>query len=372
MLDTRGEPITTFPFVRSEGSAFDVGRSHGRAFGEQIAHCLALYRETFEASGAPPWPELLSVADGAGRRIRDHDPGLADELDGIADGAELDPRAIYALNIRSGVLRRADVASQLVTPECTTTAVLPEASAEGNTLLAQNWDKFARCGAHTVVIEQHVVGEPALLFVTEAGILYRNGMTDAGIGIVGNSLSSDRERDADDGVPGAVARRRALRHHALDAAVREIVDAPRDMSGNHMLASASEGTAIDLEAVPDDVFTVEPDAGVLAHSNHFLNPRAQAELTDRLPAKHPSTLYRDCRVRDHLSARRGTVEVADIQDALRDHHGFPASVCAHPRDDDPSSPATVSSNVMDLTAGRMWVAPGPPCENDYTLYEFSY
>ena len=373
MLDVHGEPIEKFPFVRSEGTAFDVGRSHGAAFGEQVAHCIELYRQAFATAGAPPWPEILEMAATAGERIRDHDPNLAAELDGIAAGADVDPREIYALNIRSGVLRRADVAQKMAPAECTTAACLPEATADGHTLLAQNWDKFASCGAHTVVIEQHTVGEPALLFVTEAGILYRNGMTDAGIGIVGNSLSSDRERSSDGGVPGAVARRKALRQRDLSSAVREIVDSPRDMSGNHMLASASEGAAIDLEAVPDEVFTVEAEGGVLAHSNHFLNADACAVLEDRLPPKHPSTLYRDCRVRDALSAKRGTVTVDDVKEALRDHHMFPEAVCTHPKDPDgPRSVATVSSNVMDLTAGQMWVAPGAPCENDYTLYEFSY
>jgi hypothetical protein len=29
---------------------------------------------------------------------------------------------------------------------------------------------------------------------------------------------------------------------------------------------------------------------------------------------------------------------------------------------------TVASVIMDLTARRMWVALGPPCENEYSEY----
>ena len=361
-----------FPFLRSEGTPFEVGRAHGAAFGEQIAGSLDLYRAQFAQVVGLDWSTALEMAEHAGENIRALDPYLADELDGIAAGAETDPRGVLAINVRTGLLRAREpgVPSESDV-ECTTAACLPEATADSHTLLAQNWDQRLRCQPNTVVIEQHIAGQPALLFLTEAGILFRHGMNDAGVGIAGNALRSNREVSGTTGAPAPVARRRALRNDHLEAAVKDIIKTPRSHSANHLLADAV-GAAIDIEAVPGEVYTLSPEVGVLVHSNHFLNTDACAALVDRTPELHPSTLFRDRRVRDALTSRRGEIVVGGVQEALQDHHGYPDAVCKHAEDPDAEDASiTVSSTVMDLTDRRMWIAPGPPCTGTYTEYAFS-
>lgn len=362
--------LSAFPFLRSEGSPFEVGKAHGATFGEQVSRSIAVYRQRFVEHGIA-WPRALEFAERAGDVLRGMDEELAEEIEGIAAGAEVDPREVLAINIRTGVFRMAEHGGAFdADHECTTAAVLPEATADGHTLLAQNWDQNSRLQANTVVIEQHVTGEPALLFVTEAGILFRHGMNDAGIGIAGNALRSDREDAPDTGMPCGV-RRRALRQRDLASAQRTLEDTPRSHSGNHLLADAV-GTAIDIEAVPGETFAVEPERGLLVHSNHFQHPAACTTLKDRGPESHPDTLVRDSRVRDHLTARHGSIQVEDVQEALKDHHGYPTSVCRHA--EDPTSPSagfTLASSVWDLAERRMWTAPGPPCQATYTEYTFS-
>jgi isopenicillin-N N-acyltransferase like protein len=181
-------PPASFPSLRSEGPPREVGRAHGRAFGDQIAGSISLYRRKFDDIGLD-WNRALDLAHRSGDFLRGLDHELAEELDGIAAGAEVDPREILTINIRTAVTRMVEAQSD-EDHECTTAAVLPEATADGHTLLAQNWDQRGRCQENTVVIEQHIPGQPALLFVTEAGILFRHGMNDAGIGIAGNALRS--------------------------------------------------------------------------------------------------------------------------------------------------------------------------------------
>ena len=362
-------PPTEFRFLRSDGSPFEVGRAHGREFGTEVRRSIDVYRDKFVELGVT-WETALDLAVRAGEGLRDLDPALAEELDGIASGAEVDPREILTINIRTAVTRMVEAQAD-EDHECTTAAVLPEATADGHTLLAQNWDQRGRCQENTVVIEQHIPGQPALLFVTEAGILFRHGMNDAGIGIAGNALRSNREGRADQGAPAPVARRRALRHDNLADARRALEATPRSHSANHLMADAA-GAAVDIESVPGETFAVEPKDGVLVHSNHFLNPTACSTLVDRGPASHPDTLFRDCQVRDHLTARRGSITVADVQEALKDHHGYPVSVCRHPADaTSPTAGWTLVSNVLDLTDRRMWTAPGPPCVGTYTEYSFT-
>jgi len=53
-------------------------------------------------------------------------------------------------------------------------------------------------------------------------------------------------------------------------------------------------------------------------------------------------------------------------DILRDHGSSPQSICLHPdpQEGDEAS-AVVFSMVAELEEGRMWVAPGNPCEVGY-------
>jgi len=105
------------------------------------------------------------------------------------------------------------------------------------------------------------------------------------------------------------------------------------------------------------------------HSNHFRSLVAQAKLKDTGVIQFPDSLYRDHRVRSALAPKRGSITVTDLQEALRDHYGVPESVCRHvPEKVEKGTICTVASVVMDVTAGKLWAAPGPVCENDYSQY----
>jgi len=361
-------PPAALPFLRSEGGPGDVGRAHGRAFGELIAGSIGVYRRKFDKIGLP-WETALDIAERNIAFLRELDPRLVEEMDGIAEGSDNDRRVIYLINIRTGLTRMVEEGTD-EDHECTTAAILGEATADGHTLMAQNWDQHGDCQANTVLIEQRIEGEPALIFVTEAGILFRHGMNEAGVGAVGNALRTNRERRADRGTTSGIARRRALRCTTFAEAVRTLKETPRSHSGNHILAGDGQG-AVDIEAVPGQAYEVHPERGIVVHSNHFLNAQAQAELDDRGPTNHPDTLYRDGRLRDALMARHGSITPADIRAALTDHHGFPVSVCRHPNPEAESIGFTLVSSVIDLTARRMWTAPGPACVGTYTEYSFS-
>lgn len=361
-------PPAAFPFLRSEGTYREVGRSHGRAFGDQVLQAIRIYRDKFEQAGVS-WERALEMAAPAGARMRSYDASLADELDGIAEGAEVDPRAIIALNMRTSLIRmEAPTLSVAEDHECTTTAVVGGITANGHTLMGQNWDQSGVLQPITVVIEQHVEGEHALLFVTEAGSLFRHGMNDAGVGICGNALKSDRANRYDVAGLSGFSRRRALRHDNLAEAEAALRETPHSTSGNHLMAD-SNGNAVDLEIVPDEVFDLRPEDGILAHSNHFQHPRAVSSLRDLQSSQ--CSFYRDGRVRDALGARRGAITVDDVKAALHDHHGYPLSVCRHPNPGAEEIGYTLASTIMDLTERRMWTAPGPACLGTYTEYSFS-
>ncbi len=361
-------PPAAFPFGRFEGSPRDVGRGHGRAFGEQVRGSIRVHRASIEKTGLA-WPEALVWSDRARETMKLIEPKLAEELEGVAEGAEVDHRELFAINFRVSLSR---LAAQPVKAEaeCTTGVITGEATADGHTLLAQNWDQNSELQANLVVIEQKIAGEPALLFVTEAGRLFLHGMNDAGVGVVGNALTCDLPTQPERTLMWG-GRRRALRHTTFAAAYRSMIDAPTGTSGNHLLAD-STGAAADIEAIPGDFFTLEPKNGVLAHSNHYLSPKAKDVIVDVGLAQHPNSLHREERLRTQLTDKLGRITVDDVKEALRDHFGHPTSVCVHPHPNGRGGTGhTLSSTVMDLNARKLFNAPGPTCLGTYTEYTFS-
>ena len=56
----------------------------------------------------------------------------------------------------------------------------------------------------------------------------------------------------------------------------------------------------------------------------------------------------------------------DLMELMRDHVGGTGAVCCHPDPNEGDDAASVSfSMVADVTAGRMWVAAGNPCEHPF-------
>jgi isopenicillin-N N-acyltransferase-like protein len=362
-------PPAAFPFARFEGGPRDVGIAHGRTFGDQVLGSIRVHRGSIEKTGLA-WSDALVWADKGRKLMQLVEPKLAEELDGIAEGVGVDRREIFAINFRVALSRVVTPAPVTETHECTTAAAIGAVTADGHTLLAQNWDQNSDLQANLVVIEQRMPGQPALLFVTEAGRLFLHGMNDAGVGIVGNALSCDRPSNPEQ-TAASGGRRRALRHTTMEAAHRTLIDSPHGTSGNHLLADKS-GVAVDIEAIPDDAFSIPPEKGVIAHSNHFLHPKAKETIVDKTVKLHPNTIYREARVRSALTEKAGGITIADIQDALRDHHGHPLSVCSHPHPTASGGTGhTLASTIMDLNDLRMLTAPGPTCFGTYTEYRFS-
>jgi isopenicillin-N N-acyltransferase-like protein len=136
---------------------------------------------------------------------------------------------------------------------------------------------------------------------------------------------------------------------------------------NHLIASA-EGEAVSCETTPEAVYEVLPADGLLGHSNHFLSARAQEEVVDTGIAIHPDTLERAPRIEKLLAARR-PVDVADLEDAFRDHGSHPDSICRHAEAVEMGTWTTVASVIMDLDELRLGLAAGPPCEGRYREHQ---
>nr|MBA3232587.1 hypothetical protein [Propionibacteriales bacterium] len=287
-------------------------------------------------------------------------PRIAATLDAVAEASGVAVGDVYALNARTELM----LPQGLEVTECTCVAVLPEHTADGHTLLAQNWDWYPSQLPYSLVLATRDERGHEVVCLTEAGMLAKTGLNSAGVGVCVNLLHCDR-----DGLPGGVP------YHVL---IRAVLDEPAGISHSlkvtalprsasiNLLVAAAGGTALDLEIAPGTTGRVLPVDGLLTHANHF---ESGIDVIDAFYEIGGSSLFRDFRLRQLLSAWADKRQVATehVIDALRDHLGFPNAICRHinPDDEPELQSLTCSSVVMDLDNRTLLVSDGPPCDSNF-------
>jgi isopenicillin-N N-acyltransferase-like protein len=352
-----------FPFYKFEGTVFEVGLQHGTSAAERVHKSLDFYRLAFLEKANLQWAKALEIAESFVPVIKDYDPGSIEEIKGIAQGSDCKFQEIMAINCRSEIMYM----SQHFNDGCTTVAVLPEASENGVTLLGQNWDFRSACLETTILTEIHrKEGMRSFNFI-EAGMLARNGMNSAGIGVVGNFLLTNRDRKKS-GIPFPFVRRRLLASKTIFEAMETVIKAEKSSSNNTIIGTY-QGFAIDIEATPEHFYHIYPDNGLLVHTNHFLADLISEKDINKY--RMVDTLYRDWRLKSLLKSKMGHISAEDIRAALSDHFGYPRSICRHKEPEMKASEMlqTVGSIIMDLNRGKIIVAAGCPCEADYKNFE---
>jgi isopenicillin-N N-acyltransferase-like protein len=363
------------------GGARERGRQYGEQTRERVRRSVEAYSAIFDYYAHIGWEAARAEAAPFAAAIEAYGPKYLDELRGIAEGAGLDLDDVLALDLRTEIMfaHRASGSSETAAARdgCSSVAVLPRASANGHTLLGQNWDWLIHSWDTTIVLEAEQHEGPDFVTVVEAGLLAKTGMNAAGLGLVTNTVVSDRDVGAL-GVPYHVCLRSLLDAESITDALARLQRATRSSSANYLLASA-EGLAVNVESTPGDATHLlfdQPLDGLLTHSNHFVSPRFDG--LDTGLALMPDSFFRLQRLNETLrDGAAGTepaagVALEHLQRAFSDHAGHPYGVCSHP---DPATPpvdqaATIASLVMDLDERILWLADGNPCEAPYRELDY--
>ena len=370
----------SFPHVRVEGGYRERGRQYGEQTGDRVRRSIEAYGEVFAHYTGWSWDEVRGEARRYADPIRRFGPQYLEEIEGIAEGAGVDLEDVLAINVRTEVMfaakarLAAETAGNGRVDGCSSFAVLPEASADGHTLIGQNWDWLLHSFETVVVLESRQDDGPDFVTVVEAGLLAKTGMNSSGIGLTTNALVTEHDV-GEPGVPYHLVLRGMLDAENMSDALAVAQRGFRSSSANYLVAS-DDGVAVDVEAAPGDfsrMFLIFPSEGVLLHTNHFVSPAFDAK--DVSLWVMPDSPFRLARLRSAVGAQAavGKLSIEDFQRFLADHANHPSGVCCHPdaRMDPFDQGATVASVLMDLDARRMWVAYGHPCSNPYRELDYS-
>lgn len=353
--------IATLPLLSLRGSSGEIGIEYGKTVPQLVERNLEHYLRRFEDIHGFSDAEVVRWGGTFWKVTRQYKTSISDMLEGIAEGAGLRPEYIFALNARTEIIYSATSTGD---EGCTSLAVLPSRTEDGHTLLATNWDWHPEQSDVTLLLATEDEDGFSILTLAEAGMVAKNGLNSAGLGMCANLLACDRDAGGE-GVPYHVLLRGVLESGTMADATRAALDHPRVSSGNFLIAD-SGGEAIDLEAVPGDFGYMVPEDGLIAHSNHFLTG---VSVHDKKKAQSALSLIRPERVRHLLEddLERKSVSEADARNILRDHYSYPNGICRHidERDAPHDRVCTVYSIVMDLHEGSFSIAKGTPCEHEY-------
>jgi Acyl-coenzyme A:6-aminopenicillanic acid acyl-transferase len=212
------------------------------------------------------------------RVIREVLPGMAEELAGLAEGAEIDLEAAYLLQLRRELLGYRSLRTR---GDCTTFARL----VPGSTVVGQTIDLHAHMMREfTVTSIEHASGRK-LTLASFTGLLGYLGMNDSGL-CIGLNLVLAGEWQC--GIPGYMAIRYLLDEaSSVDQAIHLLRRLP--LASSRALTLCDGRKLVSVEYVLSDVSLFELKESV--HTNHFLHPAftARDELN---PFSRTSSLRR--------------------------------------------------------------------------------
>ncbi|MGE3271432.1 MAG: C45 family autoproteolytic acyltransferase/hydrolase, partial [Chloroflexota bacterium] len=304
--------------------------------------------------------------------VQAHARFLDEEVVGVAEGAGLSLDEAYLLQLRAEAAATPTAGpAPLLTAdddagdECTSVAMLPEATADGAAMIAHNADLPAFYRDISVVLEIVADDQPAILMLTPAGQVSYIGMNANGLAVVANYLTCDGWRI---GFPRYFLSRVALAHDTVDAAISAIRAIPRASSRNLLMLDAS-GTAADLELTPTRDARLEPQDGLLAHANHYVSPQLLAE--ERAGDYVHNSQTRMGRIRELAAERKGHLDVAGAQALLQDRTCYPDTLCRQPEDSPERDVMTFASLVAVPARRELHIAVGPPNQHAFQQHTFS-
>jgi isopenicillin-N N-acyltransferase-like protein len=334
------------PFVRADGDPFECGYQHGAARAEALHAFIddGLCRLNRILRTPVSMTSLRPMLDAYQAHIAAATPLLAEELRGLAQGADISAEQAVLLQLRREIMGYQRIPTM---GDCTTYA----RSSGGHSVLAQTIDLNGDLEDHISVLD---VGRTAssrrALVLTFGGLLGYLGVNSDGLA-VGLNLVLGGEWRA--GLPPYLAIRHLLDTAASVDEALQIVRSLRLASSRSLMLCDTEKAAY-VEILGDEVRVVQ--AWETTHTNHFLHADFVSHDELNVFAKNFSVLRLDtCRQR-----LAGLPVEANVEDHLAVLSAPPIRVDGS---GDIRRERTVAAVVMLPDRGEMHVRPGDPAQS---------
>lgn len=335
--------MSKLPLVVLNGNPGERGYAHGQQLKERIHRTFDFYYESIFLNSVLDGEEIRSRADQVKSLIAGYAPGYIEEIEAIAEGADMESWKIYVLNARTEILN-APVA------ECTSLYF------EQTALLGQTWDWIRQLEDLVVILHYEFDDGHVITTMSEPGMLAKIGMNSSGLGVCLNFLLSENQLD---GVPVHIVLRAILECNDIEEARQRIMESGKGKS-SHFLVADALGNCFSMEYANGERGELKAEQGALVHTNHCIAPEMNSTLI-------PTTLERLEQAGNHLQSIRSH-EIKDMMDILLDDSRGNDSIqaCYHPEDDlGGLEVGTCATIIMDLAKKCLYCKKGPGPSRDF-------
>lgn len=356
-----GQTNSSFPFYTFKGTHLEIGQQFGEACRDLIRKNVALSLD-----------RLTSKVDIGSKAVLDEEalksrahvikyaPFYDEQVQGVAEGAGISLADAYFIQLRAEAYRYFEEMG-----DCTSFAVLPEATEDGMSLIGKNADLPGYATEVGVIMECKPNDAPAYLTVTLAGLVSYEGINEHGLGVTANFLDTGGWRS---GVPRYMLPGLALTQSSVKDAVQIIRQVHRASSRNIMLLDSEADKAVGMEVTPTRDALYQPEQGMLYHSNHFICDELLAEERSKGTFLYNSQA-RLKRIKHLMNDNHGRINKEVMQTILSDREGEPDCICMNA--DGNNESVTFSSIIAVPSEREIWISSGPPHLNEYKRYALS-
>lgn len=359
------------PVICAEGTNYEIGYAHGFQGRKQVNITLANLKKTSLETAGCDWEGCKRIASAFMDVVKSKVPEYLDEIRGIADGSGNSFEDIFALNCRTELggqfARQYGVNMETVRKMvggCSVMGITQKRTSTGTNLYCQNWDSSPAQLETLVFVIARQKDKPAIAWAGEAGLICRmGGMNDRGIGLGGNTLSTDAPIDFD-GLPLQFAYRYIMDQKTFPDAVAAAVDS-HVASNINLMVAGPEGEMVDVEVEYKGYGILNKKNGVISHANTYKHPKLPSAPYREMD--YPRGVLRSFRLDTLVEELEGNeLGVEDIKRIMTDHQAnYPFSICRHGSDT-----MTVFSSISDLNKLEMHLSIGNPCEGYYCFKPF--
>mgnify|MGYP004478509061 CR=1 FL=1 len=353
--------IKPFPITEIQGSFNDMGKQYGQDMKEEIVYMVKWWGELLQ--GFHPNFSKDKGLSGAiamfETPIESTSSRWIEFMKGIGEGAGVDWREIYWLNVASNLLEGQDWAMKPKPLGCTSFAIEPSRTSDNKTYIGMNLDWTV--DLKVVCVHMKPIDAPEVMGFCFAGCLPQLGISSKGFATMINGLTREFNKS---GLPMNVICANALLGNDLEEACQAITLADRAMSFNHLLAG-SDGAIVDIETTADNFQCLVPEKGRLVHTNHYVTPWLQE---GDLYKANVNTFTRKHIAEEHIDNAE-VIDLDHLKSLLRDHKGAKTcSICSHNTDVAFHESWASILSVIAIPEDGVMYATEYPCENDFVEY----
>src|SRR5262245_23022199 len=260
-----------------EGKPKDRGHAYGSRFREAIRDFLKKEIDTAFIGKPSTKEQMLQYAAACGKVVRIECPMIADEFQGIAEGAGLAFDEIVLINLHEEFYHRTDLPKH---GHCTAVAVAAPDTGNGHTYVGQTWDWMQTVAGKSRVTEWRRAEGANVLAYGCPGMPMGAGMNEEGIALCWTSAGlGTKGQTPRVGIPSYMLIAHLLAQKDMDSVIREVQKNKHAGWFTFVMADRT-GRLVNIEGSPERV-VVEPAEGRLARVLYGSGEMAGAKLHDR-------------------------------------------------------------------------------------------